>query len=107
MNHVSWAAGDSTAGGGAAPPHQQQHQFSNNIKNIVDSGPNNNAAAEGQANPAASAVMESIFHLGPRFSNFKVVGKGSFGEVCSALDSQQVLLYARSYRYRLGTACLL
>ena len=82
MNHVSWAAGASAAGGGTAAPPQFNNIVSNNHND-------NNVVAEGQANPAA-AVMESIFHLGPRFSNFKVVGKGSFGEVCSALDSQQV-----------------
>lgn len=78
--HVSWAAG-AGAGPGAPPP-----QFNNNNNNN-----HNHEEVEAVAHPATTAtVMESIFNVGPRFSNFKVVGKGSFGEVCSALDSHQV-----------------
>lgn len=77
--HVSWASG-AGAGHGAPPP-----QFNNN---------NKHEEAEAAAHPANTAtVMESIFNVGPRFSNLKVVGKGSFGEVCSALDSHQVRTY--------------
>eukprot|EP00752_Nemacystus_decipiens_P018401 g16504.t1 len=75
--HVSWAAG-AGAGHGAPPP-----QFNTNHNNNRDE-------AEAAAHPANTAtVIENIFNVGPRFSNFKVVGKGSFGEVCSALDSHQ------------------
>ncbi|CAM9583680.1 unnamed protein product [Pylaiella littoralis] len=83
-HHVSCAAG-AGFGAGTAPPQLNNHRLNNNTNNI------NNAAVEPPAQPAApAAMMESIFRLGPRFSSFKVVGKGSFGEVCSALDSHQV-----------------
>ncbi|CAM9991548.1 unnamed protein product [Ectocarpus sp. 6 AP-2014] len=86
MNHghrVSWAAG-----AGTAPPQFNNLAMSNNV--INNNNNNNGAVVDGPAHPAAAAAaMENNFHLGPRFSNFKVVGRGSFGEVCSALDSQQ------------------
>lgn len=50
------------------------------------------ASAEGGAPESTSySIMQNTFRVDPRYSGLKAVGKGSFGIVCSALDSKQVL----------------
>ncbi|CAM9882429.1 unnamed protein product, partial [Scytosiphon promiscuus] len=86
MNHdhsTSWNA----ASAGAAPPQYSNSHHSHHRNQSVHS--NHNAEVPARPPPTAATAVQNMFHLGPRFSNFKVVGKGAFGEVCSALDSQQ------------------
>ncbi|CAM9812898.1 unnamed protein product [Ascophyllum nodosum] len=48
------------------------------------------ASAEGGAPESTSySIMQNTFRVDPRYSGLKAVGKGSFGIVCSALDSKQ------------------